>query len=199
VATDGKHRAAGMELAWRAIELAPNDPQVLWMTAFAIWNLADTQTAKDATVELFGRSLAINPNSAMALSLGGWIETMRGNQGTGREMLQRATRLSPLDPRGWFVSGAMAIAAIMDENYLEAVAWAEKALVQNRRYAVALRALAVALVKVGQRERATEVIHELLNIAPDLTIAKFFARIPMPVASLATTYREALEAAGLPE
>jgi TolB-like protein/Tfp pilus assembly protein PilF len=199
VATDGKHRAAGMELAWRAIELAPNDPQVLWMTAFAIWNLADTQTAKDATVELFGRSLAINPNSAMALSLGGWIETMRGNQGTGREMLQRATRLSPLDPRGWFVSGVMAIAAIMDENYLEAVAWAEKALVQNRRYAVALRALAVALVKVGQRERATKVIHELLNIAPDLTIAKFFARIPMPVASLATTYREALEAAGLPE
>ena len=32
--------------------------------------------------ELFNRSLAINPNSAMALTLAGWIETMRGNQAT---------------------------------------------------------------------------------------------------------------------
>jgi len=54
-------------------------------------------------------------------------------------------------------------------------------------------------VKVGQRERAAQVVHELLSIAPDLTISKFFARIPMPVASMAATYREALKAAGLPE
>ncbi|CAN5509505.1 winged helix-turn-helix domain-containing tetratricopeptide repeat protein [soil metagenome] len=199
MAADGTHRVIGIRLAWRAIELAPSDPQVLWMAAFAIWNLADSQTAKDAAIGLFNRSLAINPNSAMALSLSGWIETMRGNQGSGREMLKRAARLSPLDPRGWFVSGAMAIAAIIDENYPEAVNWAEKALVQNRRYAVALRALAVALVKVDQRDRAAQVVQELLSITPDLTISKFFARIPVPVASMAMTYREALKAAGLPE
>jgi hypothetical protein len=29
---------------------------------------------------LFSRSLMINPNSALALALGGWIETMGGNQ-----------------------------------------------------------------------------------------------------------------------
>src|SRR6185437_12894579 len=138
-------------------------------------------------------------NSAMALTLGGWIEIMRGNQHVGRQMIERARRLSPRDPRGWFMSGAMAIAAIIDENYPEAVSWAEKALVQNRRFAVALRALAVALVKTGQHDRAAQVVRELLKIEPELTISGFLTRIPIPVKSMAHTYTEALRAAGLPE
>lgn len=196
---DGTHRAEGMDLAWRALERAPNDPQILWMVAFAIWNLAPTQKEKSVAVTLFDRSLAINPNSAMALALGGWIDTMRGEQASGRDRLMRASRLSPRDPHGWFVSGAMAIAAIIDEDFAGAVVWAEKALLQNRRFAVALRALAVALVKVGQRDRAAQVVQDLLAIQPELTIAGFFARIPVPVESMARVYSEALKAAGLPE
>jgi hypothetical protein len=78
-------------------------------------------------------------------------------------MIERARRLSPLDPRGWFMSGAMALAAIIDENYAEAVNWAEKALLQNRRFARELRAMAVALVKIGQRDRAAQVAQQMLT------------------------------------
>jgi Flp pilus assembly protein TadD len=166
------------------------------MAAFAIWNMSEE---RESARELFSRSLTINPNSAMALTLSGWIETMRGNQRTGRSMIERAQRLSPRDPRGWFMSGAMAIAAIMDENYPEAARWAEKALAQNRRFAVALRALAVALVKTGQRDRAARVVQELRKIEPELTISGFLTRIPVPVKSMARTYTEALRAAGLPD
>lgn len=199
ISPDDAHRSEGLALAHRAIERMPNDPQILWMAAFAIWNLAETQTAKDAAIELFSRSLAINPNSATALALAGWIETMRGQQQAGRALLDRARRLNPLDPHGWFVSGALAIAAIIDENYAEAIAWADKALLQNRRFAVALRALAVALVKTGAHERAAQVVEELLTIEPELTVSAFFARIPVPVESMAKTYADALKAAGLPE
>lgn len=199
ISPDGAHRSEGLALAQRAVERAPNDPQILWMAAFAIWNLAEAQSAKDAAIALFSRSLAINPNSATALALSGWIETMRGEQQAGRALLERARRLNPLDPQGWFVCGALAIAAIIDENYHEAIAWADKALLQNRRFAVALRALAVALVKTGERERAAAVVEELLAIEPDLTVAAFFTRIPVPVDSMAKTYAEALKAAGLPE
>jgi len=194
---DDTHRAESVRLAWRAVELAPNDAQVLWMAAFAVWNMA--QEEREAAPELFNRSLMINPNSAMALTLAGWVETMRGNQGAGREMIARARRLNPSDPRGWLMSGAMAIAAVIDGNYSEAITWAEKALVQNRRFAVALRVLAVALVNVGQRDRAARVVQELLKVEPELTIAGFFARIPVPVESMARIYTEALRAAGLPE
>ena len=33
--------ARAVAFAWRAAELAPNDAQVLWMAAFAIWNMSD--------------------------------------------------------------------------------------------------------------------------------------------------------------
>jgi len=65
---DDEYRGKAVALAWRAAELAPNDAQVLWMAAFAIWNMSEQ---REPARELFNRSLAINPNSAMALALGG--------------------------------------------------------------------------------------------------------------------------------
>ena len=156
------------------------------------------QDWRNSALELFSRSLLINPNSAMALTLSGWIETMRGNHDAGREMIARARRLNPRDPRGWLMSGATAIAAVVEGNYAEAITWAERALTQNRRFAVALRVLAVALVKVGERDRASQIVGELLTIEPELTISGFFTRIPVPFEPMARTYAEALRAAGLP-
>ncbi|WP_375783480.1 winged helix-turn-helix domain-containing tetratricopeptide repeat protein [Bradyrhizobium sp. Pha-3] len=190
------YRERAVAQAWRAVELAPGDPQVLWMAAFAIWNMADEiEPARD----LFERSLAINPNSAMALVLCGWIEAMRGNQQTGRAMIERAQRLNPRDPRGWFASAALAICAVLDENFAEAVMWADKALAQNRRFAVALRVLIVALVKTGDTERATQIARELLKVDPEFTISGFLSRIPFPVEAMSATYRETLRAAGVPD
>ena len=197
IAPDDTHRAEGVRLAWRAVELAPNDAKVLWMAAFAIWNMSDDR--RHSAPELFEHSLMINPNSVMALTLGGWIEIMRGHQKAGRPMIERARHLSPRDPRGWLTSGAMAIAAMADKDYPEAIGWAEKALTQNRRFAVALRVLTVALVKLGQHDRAAKVAQELMKVEPDLTISGFFRRIPFPSETMARTYAEALRAAGVPD
>lgn len=189
------YRSRAVRLAWRATELAPNDAQVLWMAAFAIWNMADEI---EPARELFARSLRVNPNSAMALTLSGWIEAMAGNQAEGRIMIARAQRLNPRDPRGWFASGAMAICAAADGQFTEAVTWADKALAQNRRFAVALRVLIVALIKTGARDRAKMVAQDLLKIEPDFTVSDFLARIPFRVKAMAQIYADALTDAGVP-
>jgi hypothetical protein len=88
---------------------------------------------------------------------------------------------------------------VLDENFPEAVVWAEKALAQNRRFAVALRVLTVALVKTGERDRAAQVARDLLKVEPDFSITNFLSRIPFPVEPMAQTYAEALRAAGVPE
>jgi TolB-like protein len=196
LAPDDDYRTRAVTLAWRATELAPVDAQVLWMAAFAIWNMADEIAPAR---ELFRRSLAINPNSAMALVLAGWIEVMSGNQAHGRELITRAQRLNPRDPRGWFAAGAMAICAVADANFEDAMLWADKALAQNRRFAVALRVLIVALVQTGALSRAAQVGQELLAIEPELTVSSFRSRIPFPMASMAATYVESLRTAGVPE
>lgn len=59
--------------------------------------------------------------------------------------------------------------------------------------------LAVALVKLGQQDRAGKAVQELLEIEPELTISGFFARIPVPLERMAKTYADALRAAELPE
>ena len=96
------------------------------------------------------------------------------------------------------MSGVMALAATIEGNYDEAIRWAEQALAQNRRFAVALRVVAVASVKLGRRGQARKAVEELLAIEPDLTISGFFARIPFPLAAMAKTYADALKEAGLP-
>jgi TolB-like protein/Flp pilus assembly protein TadD len=196
IAQDEATRTAACDLAWRAVELLPNDAQTLWMAAFAIWNMAGT--ARQPARELFRRSLLLNPNSAMALTLAGWIEIMCGNVQEGRAMVVRAQGLNPRDPRGWFISGVMAIAAVIEENYSEALLWAERSLAQNRRFAVALRVSAVAHIKLGQEEQARDAVRTLLTVEPGLTVSGFFARIPVPHPGMAKTYADALGAAGLP-
>lgn len=193
---DDRARSQAVDLAWRAVERAPGDAQVLWMSAFAIWNMA--ASGRERARDLFRRSLLLNPNSAMALTLAGWIETMCGNGIEGRGLVARAQRLNPRDPRGWLMSGVMAVADLIDENDTDAIAWAERALAQNRRFAVALRVLAVANVKLGRLDRAREAVEELLAIEPRLTISGFFARIPFPLEKTTRIYAEALAVAGLP-
>ncbi|MEE7465611.1 hypothetical protein MOF8_00720 [Methylobacterium oryzae] len=196
IAQGEAERAAAVRLAWGAVERAPGDAQVLFMAAFAVWNMSET--GRDRARDLFGRALLLNPNSALALTLAGWIETMCGRAEAGRAMVERALQLNPRDPRGWLMAGVMAVAAVSEADYPEAVRWAERALAQNRRFAVALRALAVAHVGLGQPERARQAVDELLGIEPELTVSGFLARIPFPIAALAHRYAEALAEAGLP-
>jgi TolB-like protein/Flp pilus assembly protein TadD len=194
---DDTDRAEAVRMAWRSAELAPNDAQILWMAAFAVWNMARTE--RERAREMFSRSLLINPNSAMALTLSGWIETMCGNLDAGRAMVMRAQRLNPRDPRGWLMAGVMAIAAVVDEDYAAALSWAERALAQNRRFAVALRVAAVAHVRLGRQDRARAAVQALLEIEPELTISGFLARIPLPLERMARVYANALRVAGLPD
>jgi len=191
-----KDAARARELAWRAVSLAPEEPNVLWMAAFAVWTF---EQSGPRSLELFRRSLQINPNSAAGLAMAGWVEAANGDAAAGRALLERSIRLSPRHPRAWFAFTGMAITCHLEENYEECIAWAEKALVQHRRFAIALRMLASALVNIGQLERARAVLAEALSVEPDMTLASLRSRIPLGDTPMLQNYRAALLKAGLPE
>jgi tetratricopeptide (TPR) repeat protein len=189
-------QARDVRRAWDAVELAKDDANVLWMSAFAIWTLA-----RDAprAAELFRRSLALNPNSAIALTMAGWLEATNGNAAGGRKMIERSQRLNPNHPTPWLMSTGMAIACIAEGKFQEAIPWAEKALLHNRRFAVALRALAVALVHSGRIERARAIVQELVALEPGLTVSAIRTRLPHVFEPILNAYTDALGKAGLPE
>jgi TolB-like protein len=188
--------AEGIRLAARAVELAKNDANVLWMAAYAARQLSmDAQLAK----ELAYRSLQLNPNSAVALAMTGWIEVILADPAKALEHLRRADRLSPRDPRTWFINTGIGMAHFIAGRFDESIVSLKKALAQNSRSAVALRVLAANLASLGQKDRASEAIRELLKIEPHLTISSFRARMLMLHENVWTKLSEALRLAGLPE
>lgn len=185
-----------LRLAWMAVASDDQDSNVQWLAAFAVWTFArDAERAR----ALFQRSLEANPNNAMALTIAGWVDNAIGNPAAARTKIERSIRLNPRHPRAWFMSTGMAISFIAERRFEDALQWAEKAVVQNRRSAVALRALAVALCELGRIDRARQVVQELLGIERELTVAILRDRLPFRDADLMRTYIDALRRAGLPE
>ena len=188
--------AEGLRLRARALELDRVDANVLWMSAAATWHLGqDGKTAR----ELAYRSLEVNPNSAMALTIAGRVEAFSGNYAAGRDLLTRAQRLSPRDPRAWFTIQGMAVVCLGEGRFEEGVAWARKALAQNPRFANATRALAVNLAHLGQVDAAREAAAESLRLDPDFTISKFRSRRNFIGENLWQTFSAGMRLAGLPE
>jgi len=188
--------AEGIRLAARAVDLAKTDATVLWMAAYAARQLSmDASLAK----ELANRSLQLNPNSAIALAMTGWIEAIMAEPEKALEHLLRADRLSPRDPRTWFIITGIGMAHFIAGNYDDAIVWNKKALAQNPRSAVALRVLAASLARLGQIDHAKETITELLKIEPHLTISSLGARMLMQHPDVWKKFSEALRQAGLPD
>jgi TolB-like protein/tetratricopeptide (TPR) repeat protein len=186
----------GLRLASRAAELGKDDSQVLWMAAYAVMLLAmDTPRAK----ELAYRSLLLNPNSSIALTLAANLETHSGNPAKGLEMLRRAERLNPRDPRAWIRIYGVANAHFMEGRFEEATFWAKKALAQNPRYAPSLRVLAASLAKLGQKDKAAEAVREMLKLEPQLTLSKMRGRSMHFDESVWNKLADGLRLAGLPE
>lgn len=186
-----------LRLAARAVELAKDDANVLWMAAKVILTVGmDAERAK----QLAYASLALNPNSAAALAVTGIIESHAfANQEKAFELFRRAERLNPRDRRGWGFGGMMAVAHLVDGQFDRAAAIAERALLQNPRSAIALRALAASLAKMGQREEATELMRTVLKIDPNITISKLRTRIMFMDEGVWQRYADGLRRAGLPE
>jgi len=186
----------GLRFAERAVELAKDDSNVLWMAAYAIRELGmDPHRAN----EVVNRSLHLNPNSAIALTIAAWIEAPLPNPERALLLIQRAERLSPRDPRGWSMATAASLAHFVSGRYEEAAACAKKALAQNPRFAIALRLLAASLAKTGEMDQAAQTMKKVLEIEPQLTASKLRLRVPFMPQSIWLNLSEGLRLAGLPE
>jgi tetratricopeptide (TPR) repeat protein len=149
--------------------------------------------------ELVRHSLQLNPNSAMASTIAGEIEANLGNTGEALELVFRAMRLSPRDPRGWFITLKAAWVYFVDGQFNQAISAAKKVLNQNPRSAYALRFLAASLAKQGRLNHAAEAVREVLNIEPQLTLTKLRPRLMFIEEKVWQDYSAALRLAGLPE
>jgi TolB-like protein/DNA-binding winged helix-turn-helix (wHTH) protein/Tfp pilus assembly protein PilF len=186
-----------LPLVSRAIELGKDDGNIFWMASHAVLNLQmDPLRAR----ELAYRSLELNPNSAMAVAMAGRAESYSGNADKALELLFRAERLSPRDPRGWLITAGIAIVYLGEGRLDEAISACRRALDQNPRNGPMLRVLAACLVKQGRQSEAAEIVRQVLEAEPQLTVTRLRARSRhLLLSKIWNDYSAALRIAGIPE
>jgi TolB-like protein/Flp pilus assembly protein TadD len=189
-------KATAVRLAREALQEGGDDPSVLWMTGFALWQL---RVDLEGALELYDRSLALNANCPQALALRGWALATAGRLEEATASLLQALRLSPFDPEAFFTMSALGWTYLMAGRFEEAVKWTAGALRERPAFAPALRFHAACLVELGRLGEARDTVARLLQLEPALTASKLRRRAPIFDARLMDAFLDALRKAGLPE
>jgi adenylate cyclase len=143
---DGREALA---LAKRAIELAPDDSQILSMAGNALGNFEP-----GGAVLILERAVELNPNSAYAWGVLAWTYLFRGQHNQALNAVDRALRLNPNDPAHVPTFACRAMTLFLLDRRDEAVLWAERAYQLDRTHMIALRVVAITAASVGNRQRA---------------------------------------------
>jgi adenylate cyclase len=192
----GTEYAQGIALARRAVELGNADPDTLWMAAHTLAYLgADSATG----MTLVDRALALNPNSARAWGVKGLIASWRGEADTAIDALERAIRLSPLDPHNFHNRFEIGLALLGAQRYEEAYPWVDQALREQPRFAAGVRVKLSLCGHLGRTEGARQCLSRLMELQPGLTIASFAAHAATFLSPAVTEiFIDGLRKAGLP-
>ena len=149
-------------LAVHAVEIAKDDSNVLWMAAFAVWILAqDGPRARD----LAYRALRLNPNSSMALTIAGWVESHLANHDKGIELIGRALRLSPRESVGtplWLVGESY----FFKRQFEMAEPKLLLSIQDNPGSPPAYRTLAACYAHMGRLDEARAIVAKLRALTP---------------------------------
>jgi adenylate cyclase len=182
-------------MATRAVELDARDAEahtVLGVVALFLRRY-------DESYRRLETALDIDPNLAVAHMWGGGYYSLTGDSANARAILRQALRLNPRDPANYWLFAFFGLAEYAAGQFDEAANWAEKAIHLYRNFPTAHRLLAASLSDLGETARARAAIRDLLEVAPNATIARTRTGVPWKDPLTMERYIDALRRAGLPE
>jgi TolB-like protein/class 3 adenylate cyclase/Tfp pilus assembly protein PilF len=187
-----------VRLARQAIDAKTDDPDTMWQAAWPLFRFAGERAMAMAVLD---RAITLNPNASMAWVARGWVQARHGGRPEQAiEDLNRALRLSPLDPLGFFTTCGLAVAHFAAWRFEEAIEWADRSAHDQPLYIIPIHIKAVASAHLGLFDEARSAVSRMLAIHPGSTIAAFRALFaPAMIPDLLDLYITGLRLAGLPE
>ena len=187
-----------LRLARQAIEVGKDDPDTLWMAGHVILLFGGDHAG---AANAFDRAVTLNPNSAHAWMARGFLSYCQNRPGPAIEALERAMRLSPLDPLSHLFTCGLAFAHAAAGQYEEALQWADRSLRELPRYRSSMYMKVILCAQLGRLEEARECLSQLREAQPGLTIAWYKARFATEwlAPQIAGFYVDGLRKAGLPD
>jgi len=156
-----------MRLAERAVELDPENAIALATAGHLSSYLhKDYKTGE----HLLRRAIEVSPNEPLGHQLLSATLAYTGRGREGRQSVEYALTLSPLDSQAYFFFNFAAICCYIEGDYASAVAYARRSEGLNPNYSTTLKVLAAALVALGNVHEAREVATRLRRLEPSYTV-----------------------------
>ena len=190
-----RETAEAERLARTAARVGSDDAVALSQAGFA---LAFVAGALDDGAALIDRALALNTNLAMAWRFSGYVRVFLGEPDLAIDHLERAIRLSPLDPLIFIVQNGIVLSHFFAGRYDEALSWAQKTLRHNPNYAAAIIMAAVSAAKAGRDDEVRKAVGRLLQIDASTGISNFAHMWPLRRPEDLAAFDSGLHLTGLP-
>jgi adenylate cyclase len=159
--------------ARKAVELDPNDPEMLATLSNALALAGDDISAERYTE----RALALNPNNADALQQKGGRLIYAGQHAEGRAAVLLSLRLNPRDPTNLAAAGKIPQSYYFERDYQAAIKAARWCLTDYRVDFARLFVVA-AMAQLGRQEEAQGALRDLLATAPGIFDTRIRHRPP---------------------
>lgn len=192
-------RAGDVAAASRHAEIAIDiDDTDSW--ALAVHGLVSGYLNKDleSAIATFNRALTINPSEASAWVWSTAVHAWMGHGGEAVARAHRAIELSPFDPHMYVFLAVAGTAHAVAGQYDKAIDLGRRSLRRNRMYLATHRLLVIALALSGRIEEARQAAAGLLELEPELTVARFRQRYPGSASLQTEQFCAALAIAGVP-
>lgn len=121
------------------------------------------------------RALSAGPNLLTVQLAAGALKNFLGEGDAALGHLERAIRLSPIDPFKCAYVASIGFAHLRCDRYDDALRWAQRAIQERQErpnYVRAVRLLVVTLGFLGRMGEAKSVAQHMIELAPEFTVAR---------------------------
>ena len=184
--------ALARSCAQRGLDIDPLDPFANFTMGRSYWLESDLDSARS----WLERATSLSPNYAQGLYALAWTNTIAGDERDGREQLDLAMRLSPLDPLYYAMLGARGFTHIAREEYAEAAVWTERAARSPGAHVFMAVLAAAAQSLAGDKPRAAAWAEIVRERGPYIRSADFFRGYPVRAEPMRTRIADALQELG---
>ena len=178
--------------AERGLELDPLDPFVNFTMGRTYWLEGDLESS----MGWLERATTLSPHYAQGIYARAWTETLAGQAIDGRQHVDLAMRLSPLDPLHYAMVATRAMTHMAVGEDAEAARWAERGARSPGAHVLIAVVAAAAHALAGDQERAAFWAANSRERNAALTLEEFFRSFPMRSEALRTRVQQALARLG---
>ncbi|MFK8053851.1 MAG: winged helix-turn-helix domain-containing tetratricopeptide repeat protein [Woeseiaceae bacterium] len=180
--------ALAHEHAQRGLDIDPIDPFANFTMGRSYWLSADLDNAQT----WLERATALSPNYAQGMYALAWTKTISGATQDGRDELDLAMRLSPLDPLYYAMLGARGFTHIAKGEYVEASVWTERAARAPDAHVFMALLAAVTFALAANDAKATVWAKQVKKRGPLINKADFFRGYPIQAEPMRSNVDRAL-------